>query len=96
MHRALQLLSTPSRGISLCRAAHLEDQAIARKVKDRGGAAVVALAPHSEGEGGALVVHIMQLADCTGRLALQPCSRPSTGSAVCLLPADSGQQGASV
>ena len=87
MHSFLQLLSTPSRGTSLCGAAHLEDQAVPHQVKYGGGAAVVALAPDSEGEGGALVVHIMQLAGCTGRVALQPCSRASTGSAVCLVPA---------
>ena len=88
MHSFLQLLLTPSRGMNLWRAAHLEDQATPHKVEYRRGAAVIALAPHSEGEGGALIVHVMQLAGCTGRFALQPCSRPSTGSAVCLLPAE--------
>ena len=88
MHSFLQLLLTPSRGMNLWRAAHLEDQATPHKVEYRRGAAVIALAPHSEGEGGAPIVHVMQLAGCTGRFALQPCSRPSTGSAVCLLPAE--------
>lgn len=93
MHSFLQLLLTPSRGMNLWRAAHLEDQATPHKVEYRRGAAVIALAPHSEGEGGALIVHVMQLAGCTGRFALQPCSRPSTGSAVCLCQLKSGWQG---
>ena len=78
-------LNPRQRDQPLPHAAHLEDQAVPHKVKHGGGAVVIALAPHCEGEGGALVVHVMQLAGCTGRLALQPCSRSSTGSCCVLV-----------